>query len=53
MTDYLTALVGAGGAAFGALVTWFALGKRIQADERLAEKKDLNSTRRLPNGSLR
>lgn len=39
MTDYLTALVGAGGAAFGALVTWFALGKRIQADERLAEKR--------------
>ena len=43
MADGVTALVGVGSAIFGGFVsgdiTWLALGKRIKADENLAEKK--------------
>lgn len=39
MVNEITALVGVGSAIFGGLVTWLGLGKRIEADERLATKK--------------
>ena len=35
----ITALAGLGGTAIGTLISWFALGKRIEADEQLAAKK--------------
>jgi hypothetical protein len=39
MADEFTVWVGLSAAVFGGLVTWLGLGKRIDADERLAEKK--------------
>lgn len=39
MTDVLTALVGIGGALLGGAVTWFAVSKRIDADNSLAKQK--------------
>jgi len=39
MADEYTVWIGLGGAVFGGFVTWLALGRRIDADERLALKK--------------
>jgi hypothetical protein len=35
----ISALTGLGGVLVGALITWLGLGKRIDADERLADRK--------------